>query len=99
MSKGGRREGCRAVHDICHADRETEVATQEFDTIISKVFNFHSIRSVLGAKLNMRSSCRTDVYKYKIDTGNDGNLMPIKSYKMFFSCTNVNELNKFINKK
>ena len=36
---------------------------------------------------------------YKLGTGGDGNLMPIRMNKMFFFLqTNINELNRSINK-
>ena len=66
------------------------MATHEFYKVRSKVFNFHSVRSVTTSKLKTRSSHRTETCKYQIDTGSDGNLMPIKKYKMLFLNTNVN---------
>ena len=36
--------------------------------------------------------------KFGLDTGSDGNLMPIKVYRMLFSQTRINELNKPTNK-
>ena len=72
------------------------MATQ-FDAVRSKVFNFHRIRSVLIAKLRTKSSQKTEMHK--LDTGNKGNLMPIKIYESLFLQTNLAELNKSINKK
>ena len=37
--------------------------------------------------------------KYKLDTGNDGNLMPIRMSKILFLQTNLEKLNKFTNKE
>ena len=71
---------------------------QEFDAVRAKIFNFHSVTSVILTKLKTKSSQRKDTCKYKIDTGSDGNLMPIRMYKMLFPHTNINELNKAINK-
>ena len=79
-------------------DEEKEVATQEFDAVRLKIFNFHSVRSVIITKLNTKSSQRIDTCKYKIDKGNDGNLMSIRMYKTLFTHTNTNDLNKSNNK-
>ena len=38
--------------------------------------------------------------KFMLDTGNDSsNLMPIRMYKILFLHTNINDLNKSINRK
>ena len=37
--------------------------------------------------------------KFKLDTGSDGNLMPVRMYKLLLPQTNIDELNKSINKK
>ena len=58
-----------------------------------KIFNVHSVRSAIIEKLKTKSSQRTHTCKCKIDTDSDGNLMPIRMYKMLFLHTNVNELN------
>ena len=34
----------RAVHDTCQDNKNTEMASQEYEVIRSKVFNFHSDR-------------------------------------------------------
>ena len=68
-----------------------QVATQESDMVISEVFNFHSIRSVMITKSKTKSSQTIDTHEYKIDTGSDDNLMPINMYKILFPNTNVIE--------
>ena len=57
-SKDGRRERCKTDKDICHSDKEKEVATEEFDVVRSKVFNSHSIRAVLLAKFKIKLQSR-----------------------------------------
>ena len=37
------------------------------------------------------------MYEFKLDTGNNGNLMPFRMYKLLFLQPNINELSK-INK-
>ena len=67
------------------------LATHEFDMVGSKVINFHSIGSVLIAKLKTKSSQKTKMCEYKLDTRSHGNLMTIKMYKSLFPQTNMNE--------
>ena len=54
MQKDDKR--CRPVHNMCQHDEDKDVATQEFDVVRSKVLNFHSIRSVIIAKLETINS-------------------------------------------
>ena len=67
-----------------HDAEETEVATQEFDVVKSKFFNFHSVRSGIITKLQPKNYQRTETCNYKIDTHSDGHLMPIRMYKHSF---------------
>ena len=61
---------------------------KEFDMVRSKIFNLYSVSN---CKAKTKGSQRTDTYKYKIDTGSDGNLMPVRMYKTLFPHTNINE--------
>ena len=49
------REGYTAVHEMCKsrgiAETEAERLTKEVNTVRSKVFGFHSIRSVINCKV------------------------------------------------
>ena len=83
---------------MCQDAEDKKVSVQEFDTVRSKVFNFYSFRSVIIEDEN-KNSQKGDTCKYKIDTGSDGNLMPIRKYKLLFPHTNLNELNTSINRK
>ena len=49
-------------------------------------------------KLKTKSNKKRETFEYKIDTGSDGSLIPIRMYKMLFPHTNITELNKFIEK-
>ena len=73
----------------CTKTIETEVATEEIDRIRQKVFNFHSVRSVLLEKH------KTKKVKKKTNQkcvnllamecyGRNGNKMSIRMYKFFF---------------
>ena len=57
---------------MCQKVEDKEVATQEFDALRSKIFNFHGIRSEIIAKLKTKGSKRKDTCKYKIDTVSAG---------------------------
>ena len=54
---------------------EKEVSTEEFHMVRSKVFNFHSMLSVIIVNLKIRTNQRTEICKYWIDGLSDGNLM------------------------
>ena len=71
-------------------NEDKEVSTMQFDVIWSKVFSFHSIRSEIIAKLKTKGRQKIDMCEYKIERGSDGNLMPIRMYKMLFPHTNIN---------
>ena len=48
---------------------------------------------------NKDKSCqKPEIWEFKLDTWSDGNLVPIKKYKMLSFQTNINELNKSIKK-
>ena len=61
--------------------RKQEVLTEKCDQARSKVFNFHCIWSIIIAKLKTKTSQRTELCKYKIDTGSVGNLLSIRMFK------------------
>ena len=46
--------------------------------------------------MNTQWNKETDMCEDKTDTDSDGNLMPIRMYKMFLPDTNKDELNKSI---
>ena len=54
VSRDGKREKCRAAHEMCQFAEITKHTTQELDTILSKIFNLHSIISVIIAKLKAK---------------------------------------------
>ena len=47
----------------------------------------------------MKSSQETEMFKFELGTGSDGNLVPIRMFRISFTQININELNKFINEK
>ena len=61
------REKYRVVHEIYQDTGETVVPTRNFDMVRWIIFNFHSIRSVIIAKLGTKSiQVKAHMYK-KID--------------------------------
>ena len=42
---------------------------------------------------------KMEMYEHKIDTGSDGNIMPINMFKMLFPHTKITDLNKSIDRK
>ena len=40
---------------MCQDTKETEVSTKDCDVVISQILNFHSIRSLIIAKLKKQS--------------------------------------------
>ena len=65
-----------------HQDAEDpEVSKDEFDIVRSRVFNVHSIQSIIIAKLKAETSQGTELCKYKRDIGSDGSLMYMSLFK------------------
>ena len=54
---------------------------------------------MIVTKLKTKSNQKTETCQYKIDTGSDGNLIPIRMYKVIFPCTNITKLSKYIDRK
>ena len=53
MSKDGNIEKCRAVNRMHQDTEEAEIATNNSDMVRSKIFNFHSVRFIIIAKLKV----------------------------------------------
>ena len=70
---------------ITRQDKDTY--NLELDMVRTIAFNFHSVRSVLIAKLRTKTSQNIRELDYKIDTGSYGNLMPIDMFNMLFPRT------------
>ena len=65
VSRGSNRKKCIAVQ-IMHQDAgETKVSTKDVDVARLKVFNFHSVRSVIIAKLKTKSNQKMEMCEYK----------------------------------
>ena len=67
---------------------------------LNNILNIHGFRLVTIVKLKPKgNSQRTDICHCKIDTCSHENLMPINMYKLLYPHTDINELNKFMNRK
>ena len=93
------REKYRKVHDTHQDLQEKEVSTEEFDCSKIIVFNFHSIQSIISAKLNTKTSQSNELCEYKIDTHGHGNLIPFRMFRALFSDKMIMDLNKSRDKK
>ena len=71
----------------------------EFDMVRSKVINFHSMQSIIIAKLKSKNSQITELCEHEIDTGGDGNVMPIRRFKVLYLNLKIMDLNKSLDKK
>ena len=47
---------CRAVHDMCQDDEHKELVTQEFDAVISEIFNFNNTTLIIITKLKLKAA-------------------------------------------
>ena len=50
-------------------------------------------------KVKKEKCQKVDTCEYKIDTDSDGNLMPIRMYKVLFLHKNISDLNKSVKRK
>ena len=64
------------MHDMHQDTNVAEMATKNVNVVRLKVFNFHSVKSIITAKLRENSQ-KSETCDYKIDTGSDGNLMSL----------------------
>ena len=90
------KEQWTAAHETWHV---SDSLSRRKDAVRNKVFNFHSRRGVLIAKLKTKTSQTTASCKYKMDTGSDSNLMPVSMFKLLIPIAAIVELIKCIYKK
>ena len=50
------KKGAKAVYETCQSNDKAEMLAREFNLVELKVFNFHTIISVVNAKLRTKSS-------------------------------------------
>ena len=88
------REKHRSAHKTYQKMKNTVATAGNFVVLIPKIFNFHSVILVSTANSKIKATC-----DYKIGTRSDGNLIPIKKFKLVFPDTTPANLNKSIDKK
>ena len=99
MTREAGRKNYRAIHKTYINMKETVASARASDTLRSKFSMSHSVRSVIAASLRTKNYQAKTTCKYKIDTGSDGNIMPIKMFKVLFLDTETANLNKSIDRK
>ena len=68
------------MHEI-----EQEVANENhIETVTINSSRFNSKQSEIMANLKMSSGQNSTIISYKIETGNDGNVMPIHIFRILF---------------
>ena len=75
-----------------------EESNKNFDSVSMKSLIFHIVKSVKFPKLESSASQGRAKIAYKIDTGSDGNLIPLWDFKILFTRSAMVELNATINR-
>ena len=78
----------RTVHEICQEEESHTMGKEEqdrsFDVVRVKYINLDGVKSVIFTELKSATSQRRTRIVYKIDSGADGNPMPLKNLKTLF---------------
>ena len=61
----GGREKCITAHKTCQDSEGTEVPTRQFHMVRSTIFYFHSMKSIITAKLKTGCSQISTIHEYK----------------------------------
>ena len=92
------RQKERSVHGIQFIVMRIMNRVKNTDTYINTVavkgLNFYSIRLAIVTKLDKSSKHKITEITYKIETGNDANVMPPNIFKILFLKTTVEKLSK-----
>ena len=87
----------REAHEPYQYMERTVLSARKSDVVRLEFFKFHSIRSVIIAKLRMKNN-QIITGEYKIVTRNDANFIPITMIKVLLLNTKQSNLNKSIEK-
>ena len=79
----------RTIHKMCQSSNNFKAFARDFNAVRSKVSNFYCITLLKTTKLRTKSSQKITLYKYKIDTCSNGNLIPINMSKVLFANTTL----------
>ena len=90
------REVCRhrstAVHNIKQVPDQCNVEEDHIDMVNINSITFNSKWSAITANLKMTSNQVSVIISYNIDTGSDGNIMPLHLCKKLFPKATVEHL-------
>ena len=84
----------RAMHEI---EQDTEI-DQHKDMVNIKSVNFNSVRSVIALRLKTNSSQNKVKYAYRIDMGNNVNLISFNGFEILFPEATMKWLGNTIDK-
>ena len=87
FKKDRQREKPKPIHKACQSDEKIlKGSDKEIDKAIkfNSKLNLIAMQLVTVTKLDTRSSHKSAILKYKMDTGCDVNLVPADMFKYFF---------------
>ena len=85
----------RAVHEL-EVKKVQEINKGEIKTVSIDSVHLNKNQSLITAKLEMQAGRNTIEIPYKIDTGSEGNIMPLFMFKKLFMNTTEEQLQKSI---
>ena len=85
----------QAVHEL-EVEEVQEVNKGEVETVSIDSVHLNKNQSLITAKLETQAGGNTVEILYKIDTGNEGNVMPLFMFKKLFKNTTEDQLQKSI---
>ena len=85
----------RAVHKL-EVEEAQEVNEGEIETVSIDSVHLNKNQSLITAKLDMQAGRNTIEILYKIDTGSEGNILPLFMFKTLFKNTTEEQLQKSI---
>ena len=81
----------RAVHEL-EVEVVHEVNEGEVETVSIDLVHLNENQFLITAKLEMQTGRNTIEILYKIDTGSEGNIMPLFKFKKLFKNTTKEQL-------
>ena len=85
----------RAVHEL-EVEVVQEIDEGKIETVSIDSVHLNKNQSVITAKLEIQAGRNTIEIPYKIDTGSEGNIMPLIMFKKLFKNTTEEQLQKSI---
>ena len=88
--------GDRLIHNVSKDDKSQPMKGDQqhrsFDSVKIKYLNYDNIKYVILTKLESCTSQRKVHITCKVDSGDDGNLMPLKSFKILLPKSTIQAL-------